>query len=363
MFLYRLRRLKEKSHVQIPLSDGRMLLGTVDETNSLRYGQVFIQLRDLDGEREIVDNRKVLVTKNPAHFPGDIRILDAVDCPALHHLSECIVFPAEGQRPHPNEISGSDLDGDEVSYFSLFDSFCISSIKYWVCWNEDLVNSATKQHDPANFDSAGKTKHPGEITLQVIADFLFKYLSSDSLGVLSNRHLACCALHKPDHEYSVCLAEIISQAVDFPKTGVLPKNPTHFKINKYPDFMENKHKESFESDSSIGTMYRQVKEVWNIHSTWQEKLEEKPVPVDRNLIIKGYEEYISEAEEDYQYYSLRINTILSIYNLQTEYELITGCHSCAEEEKKNNDSVETALLEFRCLVREMRKRFAQDSLK
>jgi RNA-dependent RNA polymerase len=361
--MYRLRRLKERSHVQIPLSDGRMLLGTVDETNSLRYGQVFIQLRDLDGKRQILQNRKVLVTKNPAHFPGDIRILNAVDCPALHHLFECVVFPAEGQRPHPNEISGSDLDGDEVSYSSRFHSFYISLIKYWVCWNEDLVDSATKQHDPANFDSAEKTKHRGEITMEVIADFLFKYLSSDSLGVLSNRHLACCAVYKPNHKHSLCLAEIISQAVDFPKTGVLPKIPKHIKIKQYPDFMENKHKESFESDSSIGTMYRQVKEVWKLHSTSQDKLEDEPVHIDPNLLISGYEQYISEAEEDYRYYSSRINTILSIYNLQNEYELITGCHSCTEEEKKNNDSAETALLEFRDLCKEMRDRFAEDSLK
>lgn len=121
LYFCRLKRLKERSHVQIPLSDGRMLIGIADDTNTLQYGQVFIQLRDLDGERQVICNRKILVTKNPAHFPGDIRILETVDCPALHHLYECIVFPTQGERPHPNEISGSDLDGDEVSY--TFDSF------------------------------------------------------------------------------------------------------------------------------------------------------------------------------------------------------------------------------------------------
>ena len=295
-----------------------------------------------------------MVTRNPAHCPGDIRLLDAVNCPALHHLSECIVFPAEGQRPHPNEMSGGDLDGDEVSCFLRFYIFCISFIKYWVCWNEDLVSSVTKQYNPANFDSAGKTKYPGEITMKVIAEFLFKYLSSDSLGALSNRHLACCTRYNPNHPHSLCLAEIVSQAVDFPKTGVLPQIPKHIKLDSYPDFMENKYKDSFESNSSIGAMYRQVKEVWNTHSTWQEQIEEQPVFVNPNLLIEGYEGFISAAKEDYQYYSSRMNTILSIYNLRTEYELITGCHSCVEEEKKNNDSAETALLEFRQLCKEMR---------
>lgn len=196
-----------------------------------------------------------------------------------------------------------------------------------------------------------------------IADFLFKYLSSDSLGVLSNRHLACCTLHNPSHPDSLRLAEIISEAVDFPKTGVLPKNPKDIKISHYPDFMENKHKEQFVSNSSIGTMYRQVKDVWQIHSKWQDKLEEEQVNIDQDFLIEGYEEFIEDTKEDYQYYTSRINTILSIYNLKNEYELITGCHSCAEEEKKNNDSVETALSEFRHLIQEMRSRFAADKLR
>ena len=45
-------------------------------------------------------------------FLGDIRVLKAIDVPHLHHLHDCIVFPCNGHRPHTNEISGSDLDGD-----------------------------------------------------------------------------------------------------------------------------------------------------------------------------------------------------------------------------------------------------------
>ncbi|CAF3949624.1 unnamed protein product [Rotaria sp. Silwood2] len=342
----RLKRLKEKSHIQIPLSDGRMLLGVVDETNSLQYGQVFIQLRDLNGQCQIIQDRKVLITKNPAHFPGDIRKLDAVDCPALYHLYECVVFPAQGQRPHPNEISGSDIDGDE----------------YWVCWNEDLVNNATIQHPPATFDATEKVKHDGEITMKEMADFFFKYLSSDSLGILSNRHLACCALSGPSHPDSCRLAKIISEAVDFPKTGVLPKYPKDITINQYPDFMQNKYKESFVSNSSIGIMYREVRTVWEIHLAEQDKLTDQKINVNKDFLIHGYKKYINQARNEHEYYSSRINTILSTYNLENEYQLITGCHSCIEEEKKNNDSVETALLEFRHLSQEMRIRFASDGL-
>lgn len=106
-----------------------MLVGVVDETNSLQYGQIFIQLRDLNGERQILQSRQVLVTKNPAHFPGDVRKLEAVDCPALHYLDECVVFPARGPRPHPNEISGSDTDGDEVKH--LFPTLHLLDVLPW----------------------------------------------------------------------------------------------------------------------------------------------------------------------------------------------------------------------------------------
>jgi RNA-dependent RNA polymerase len=235
-------------------------------------------------------------------------------------------------------------------------------IKYWICWSEDLVSNAKSQYDPAIFDTVEKPKHPGEITMEVIAEFLFKYMSTDSHSLLSHHHLICCDRHKPNHEYSLSLAEAISQAVDFIKTGVPAKSETPINLTEYPDFLEKKGRKSYQSNSSIGAMYRQVKVVWNLHSTWQEQIEEQPVFVDSNLLIEGYEEFVSEAKEDYQYYRSRMNTILSVYNLQTEYELITGCNLCPEEESKNNYSAKAALLEFRQLCTEMQDQFGEDSL-
>lgn len=199
--------------------------------------------------------------------------------------------------------------------------------------------------------------------MPVISDFLHKYLTCDALGPLSNLHLACSTLLGVNHQHSIQLAGNISQVVDFPKTGVLPDNLRSIQIDQYPDFMENKHKESFVSQKSLGHMYRQVKEVWTTHSKQLETMEEQKVDIDTVFLIDDHRGYIREARKEYEYYSARIDLILSTYNLKNEYELITGCHSCPAEERQNNDSAETASLEFRELLREMRTRFASNRLR
>ncbi|KAH9366507.1 hypothetical protein HPB48_018078 [Haemaphysalis longicornis] len=141
--------LQEKGRIAIPPERGRNMLGVLDETGTLEYGQVFVQytaigvrhgdtdqngggdaptsnakvLTDLRWEqnhsfasrltRFILGTQseittctsrflvQVLVTKCPCLHPGDVRKFEAVDVPALRHIRDCIVLPGQGAPATP----------------------------------------------------------------------------------------------------------------------------------------------------------------------------------------------------------------------------------------------------------------------
>lgn len=109
----RLFELRTKSRIYVP--KGRALMGCLDETGILEYGEVFVQVscirdkmyqfsglhkfhaRETD-QRTVVLGGKLVVAKNPCLHPGDVRILNCVDVPGLHHMIDCVVFPQKGKR-------------------------------------------------------------------------------------------------------------------------------------------------------------------------------------------------------------------------------------------------------------------------
>jgi hypothetical protein len=96
------------------------MYGVMDDSGTLMPGTVFVRY-STDMHRPCahatVVTGTVLVTKNPCLIAGDVRVFTAVDATHLYHLCDVIVFPRYGQRPHADEMAGSDLDGDEYSVF------------------------------------------------------------------------------------------------------------------------------------------------------------------------------------------------------------------------------------------------------
>lgn len=93
---------------------------------------------------------EVLVAKMPCLYPGDVRKYTAVNVPELKRcIRDCIVFPIKGPRPHPNEMSGSDLDGDKYWVglrIKLFIRFRIidQDLNYFWC---NLLNRGICSHN------------------------------------------------------------------------------------------------------------------------------------------------------------------------------------------------------------------------
>lgn len=237
----KLLELRTKTRIFIP--NGRAMMGCLDETGTLKYGQVFVQFSGTrhrrffedsyiyggrSSDQSFIVNGKVVVAKNPCLHPGDVRVLRAVNVPALHHMVDCVVFPQKGPRydssrsyseilqfvvvdlnlvgfnyfvwnavnkiflrsssiiyfckfavfttsfvvwslfiyswfqnwftngkmnsnvrPHPNECSGSDLDGDI----------------YFVCWDRELI--PPKQIEPMDYTPAPSTRLDHDVTIEV----------------------------------------------------------------------------------------------------------------------------------------------------------------------------------------------------
>ena len=108
----KLMELRFKSRIFIP--NGRCMMGCLDETRTLEYGQVFVQISrasrlhrnnfshvfrtSTSNPDNLIFEGKVVVAKNPCLYPGDVRVLKAVNVPALHHMVDCVVFPQKGKR-------------------------------------------------------------------------------------------------------------------------------------------------------------------------------------------------------------------------------------------------------------------------
>ncbi|KAI4357519.1 hypothetical protein L6164_001462 [Bauhinia variegata] len=224
-------------------------------------------------------------------------------------MVDCVVFPQKGYRPHPNECSGSDLDGDI----------------YFVCWDQELI--PPKQEEPMDYTPAGSMELDHDVTIEEVEEYFTNYMVNDSLGIISNAHTAFADKLSLNAMAEPCLelAKLFSIAVDFPKTGVPAVIPRHLYVKEYPDFMEKPDKPTYESPKVIGKLFREVKDIAP-HSCSRESftLEVAHRSYDRDMEVDGFMDYVDDAYYHKSNYDYKLGNLMDYYGITTEAEILSG---------------------------------------
>ncbi|CAF1557797.1 unnamed protein product, partial [Didymodactylos carnosus] len=415
------RDLISRTRIRVSKEKARNMFGVVDEYGVLEPKQVFIQYSRMHTSKldensqnkysrsdneEIVLEGKVIITKNPCHHPGDLRIFEAVNYPRLHHLKDVVVFPQKGSelyipifclviydcyiiigdRPHPNEISGSDLDGDE----------------YVVIWHEDLLPN-TINHPAYDYDSqADPPKLDRPVTREDINKVVLDVSEQDCLGTMSNIHLAYVDKYGITDPYCMYLAGLISQEVDAGKTGKHPMSEEELrdcrrKLNdELPDFMrKTRTSKQYPSKRILGKLYRSacralpgwscaVRNYGSIRhvdvansiqqnnktssidtmatTNFEEEVKSALITLDQLLYYGEHKKYRSSVLKLFSSYRQELLEIISVYHFQDEIDLFCRCESMEKAGGgRRPDGIEdSASIEFELLIQRTKLEFYKE---
>ncbi|EEE57765.1 hypothetical protein OsJ_08301 [Oryza sativa Japonica Group] len=293
----KLLELKTKSRILIP--KGRAMMGCLDETRTLKYGQVFI------------------------------RATSGVN---------------DNDRPHPNECSGSDLDGDI----------------YFVSWDPSLI--PPRMVTPMDYTPAPTETLDHDVTIEEVEEYFTNYIVNESLGMIANAHVVFADKEDLKAESSPCieLAKLFSIAVDFPKTGVPALIPPELHVKEYPDFMEKLDKVTYESKGVIGKLYREIKKHTPHIKHFTREVARRSY--DTDMIVDGYEDYITEAMALKDEYDFKLGNLMDHYGIKSEAEIISGCILKMAKNFTKKSDADAIRLAVRSLRKEARSRFSEMSL-
>ncbi|KAH7185517.1 RNA dependent RNA polymerase-domain-containing protein [Fusarium flagelliforme] len=311
-----IKSLKEKAHIQVQKS--AFVLGCVDETGTLRghfsdtegseekvvdkLPQIFLQVSDPKNYKKTSIIRGVcIVGRNPSLHPGDIRVVEAVDCKTLHHLKDVVVFPSTGDRPVPNMLSGGDLDGDD----------------FFVIWESSLIPNEWN-YPPMNYSPPNPIELDRDVGVNDLRNFFVKYLKNDKLPLIATSHLALSDELGPKSPKCLELAELHSKAVDYPKTGDPAILRRDQQPRKWPHFMEKKN--SYHSRKALGVIFdRVVHRTVDFNPIWDSPFDER---ITKKFRLDS--DTLKAASKIKAEYDTAVRRLLSQHALKTEFELFTG---------------------------------------
>ncbi|CAK7236296.1 hypothetical protein SCUCBS95973_009559 [Sporothrix curviconia] len=356
-----LKTLKEKARISVEKS--AFVLGCVDETDTLRghtarkkkksqtdtandnFGQghvedddmdeepalpqIFLQVPDLadklqqDGlnilsrgnshnygasggaQKYKVITGLCLVGRNPSLHPGDLRVVEAVDVPALRHLRDVVVFPRSGDRDIPSMCSGGDLDGDD--YFVFWDQRLLPPREFW-------------NYEAMNFDS---TREPDvdEVTPHDLISFFVKHMKHDTLPRIAMSHRAFADQLEDSAMNPRCLelAQLHSQAVDYAKTGVPALMPHRLSPKEWPHWMGRVKKRNYRSHTALGQIYDEV-QVETFEPAYDKPFDTRILEHYPDLDV----DLLRRARRVKTQYDLALRRAMAQKDIQSEFEMWSG---------------------------------------
>jgi RNA-dependent RNA polymerase len=334
-----IKYLKEKA--RIPVREGACILGCTDETGTLRghfdadqvdenedletkiakLPEVFVQITcPRSGNHKVIEGLCV-IARNPSLHAGDMRVVKAVDVPALHHLVDVLVLPQTGDRDISSMCSGGDLDGDD----------------YVVIWDERLLPEIWNVK-PMDYTPPPPAPLERDVTQTDITKFFVKYMKNDFLPKIALSHLAWADFLDEGvrHEKCLELAQLHSKAVDYPKTGQPAQMPKGLNAKQWPHFMEKKGRNSYRSYKILGQLYDAVDRVAFVPNY--------DAPFDEGILnaCEPDEEIVHAARELKHEYDTSLQRIMAQHDIKTEFEVWSTFvldHSKASNDYKFHEEI------------------------
>ncbi|CAF2874799.1 unnamed protein product [Rotaria sp. Silwood2] len=164
-------------------------------------------------------------------------------------MCDCIVFPTTGFRPHSDEISGSDLDGDQ----------------YWVYWGNEL--KIQNPVDPLSHLSAEKSVVPN-LTNEMVINYFLDAIELNCYSLIADVHTVIADQMEEGTRSRECveLAKLFYRAIDSSKTGEVITMELVLRLRdkfciKYPKFMMKFDRPNYESTSILEKLYLNAKSI------------------------------------------------------------------------------------------------------
>ncbi|KAG6844915.1 hypothetical protein H0H87_002399 [Tephrocybe sp. NHM501043] len=265
--------------------------------------------------------------------------------------------------------------GDRI--WAAFDQFSI------ICY-EPLLPAETD--DAADY-GPGKTKEiDRDSTVDDICDFIVEYIKSDVLGLLSDRLLVIADQSKVGIRDEDCLflAQLCSQAVDYPKQGIpvdidsdrLPRTLIRCKPDWHgAEVVSPRSTDYYESSRALGVLYRSITLEDVKISPANDKDQQLPLTDPISLRLKSRVEHYLDATLDtedlpamFQRYVDELYYICATHSLSNtpgirllEAEVVAGTILAKCSQKRwRKDRTYRMRLHASTLVRDVRRQIIED---